>query len=69
MDIRPEYANIEKDNELIQIDPSELKVGDILKNTSENRKTNLADTLKIIIDNSLNFPNQIGTKYKIKKTI
>lgn len=29
MDIRPEYANIEKDNELIQIDPSELKIGDI----------------------------------------
>lgn len=29
MDIRPEYANIEKDNELVQIDPSELKVGDI----------------------------------------
>ena len=28
MDIRPEYANIEIDNEIIQIDPSELNIGD-----------------------------------------
>ncbi|WP_428770106.1 heavy metal translocating P-type ATPase [Treponema sp. HNW] len=30
MDIRPDYANIEKDGELIQIDPAALKAGDII---------------------------------------
>lgn len=29
MDIRPEYANIERNGEIIQIDPSELNIGDI----------------------------------------
>lgn len=29
MDIKPEYANIEKDGKLIQIDPSELNINDI----------------------------------------
>lgn len=30
MDIKPEYANVEKDGELIRIDPSEAKIGDII---------------------------------------
>lgn len=28
MDIRPDYANIEKDGELIQVDPDEIEIGD-----------------------------------------
>jgi Cd2+/Zn2+-exporting ATPase len=30
MDIRPDYANIERDGELIQVDPYEVKVNDII---------------------------------------
>lgn len=30
MDIRPDYANIERDGELIQIDPEEVSVGDFI---------------------------------------
>ena len=30
MDIRPDYANIEKDGELEQVDPDEVEVGDII---------------------------------------
>lgn len=30
MDIRPDYANIEKDGQLIQTDPEEINVGDII---------------------------------------
>lgn len=30
MDIRPDYANIEKDGEIIQIDPDEIAIGDII---------------------------------------
>lgn len=30
MDIRPDYAYIEKDNQLMQIDPSEINIGDII---------------------------------------
>lgn len=30
MDIRPDYANIEKDGEIIQIDPEEISVGDVI---------------------------------------
>jgi Cd2+/Zn2+-exporting ATPase len=30
MDIRPDYANIEKDGEIIQIDPDEVSIGDII---------------------------------------
>lgn len=30
MDIRPDYANIEKDNELIKVDPSIVEIGDII---------------------------------------
>ena len=30
MDIRPDYANIEKDGKLVQVDPDEVKVGDII---------------------------------------
>lgn len=30
MDIRPDYANIEKDGELIQIDPDDVEIGDII---------------------------------------
>ena len=28
MDIRPDYANIEKDGKLIQVDPEDVKIGD-----------------------------------------
>ena len=31
LDIRPDYANIEKDNKIVKIKPEELKVGDIIK--------------------------------------
>lgn len=30
MDIRPDYANIEKDGELVRVDPDEVKIGDII---------------------------------------
>lgn len=30
MDIRPDYANIERDNQIIQVDPEEISVGDII---------------------------------------
>lgn len=30
MDIRPDYANIEKDGQLVQVDPDEVKIGDII---------------------------------------
>lgn len=30
MDIRPDYANIERDGELVQVDPEEISVGDII---------------------------------------
>lgn len=30
MDIRPDYANIEKDGQLVQVDPEEIKIGDII---------------------------------------
>lgn len=30
MDIRPDYANIEKDNEIVQVDPNEVNIGDII---------------------------------------
>ncbi|MDL2300238.1 heavy metal translocating P-type ATPase [Clostridiaceae bacterium OttesenSCG-928-D20] len=30
MDIRPDFANIEKDGELFQIDPEEIEIGDII---------------------------------------
>lgn len=30
MDIRPDYANIERDGELVQVDPDEIAVGDII---------------------------------------
>lgn len=30
MDIRPDYANIEKDGELVKVDPDEVKIGDII---------------------------------------
>lgn len=30
MDIRPDYANIERDGQLIQVDPDEIKVGDVI---------------------------------------
>ncbi|MBQ2058986.1 MAG: cadmium-translocating P-type ATPase, partial [Firmicutes bacterium] len=30
MDIRPDYANIEKDGELVRVDPSELSVGSVI---------------------------------------
>ncbi|MBR4469838.1 MAG: cadmium-translocating P-type ATPase [Erysipelotrichaceae bacterium] len=30
MDIRPDYANIEKDGEIIEVDPDEVEVGDII---------------------------------------
>ena len=30
MDIRPDYANIEKDGQLIKVDPDEIKVGDTI---------------------------------------
>jgi Cd2+/Zn2+-exporting ATPase len=30
MDIRPDYANIEKDGDLMQVDPDEVKVGDTI---------------------------------------
>lgn len=30
MDIRPDYANIEKDNEIQKVDPDEVKVGEII---------------------------------------
>lgn len=30
MDIRPDYANIERDNELVQVDPEEVAIGDII---------------------------------------
>jgi len=30
MDIRPDYANVYKDNELIQVDPDEVKIGDTI---------------------------------------
>ena len=30
MDIRPDYANIEKDNELIKVDPDEVEIGDVI---------------------------------------
>ena len=30
MDIRPDYANIEKDGQLVQVDPEEIAVGDTI---------------------------------------
>lgn len=30
MDIRPDYANIEKDNEIVQVNPNEVNIGDII---------------------------------------
>ena len=30
MDIRPDYANIEKDGELVQVDPDDVNIGDII---------------------------------------
>ena len=30
MDIRPDYANIEKNGEIIKVDPEEIKIGDII---------------------------------------
>ncbi|MDE6150231.1 MAG: cadmium-translocating P-type ATPase [Ruminococcus sp.] len=30
MDIRPDYANIEKDGQLVQVDPDEVQIGDII---------------------------------------
>src|SRR5699024_1000994 len=30
MDIRPDYANIERDGELVQVDPEEVAVGDTI---------------------------------------
>ncbi len=30
MDIRPDYANIERDGQLVQVDPEEISVGDII---------------------------------------
>lgn len=30
MDIRPDYANIEKDNEIVQVDPNEVNIGDVI---------------------------------------
>lgn len=30
MDIRPDYANIERDGELVQVDPEEVAVGDVI---------------------------------------
>lgn len=30
MDIRPDYANIEKDGQLVQVDPEEVSIGDII---------------------------------------
>ncbi|MCI8603008.1 MAG: cadmium-translocating P-type ATPase [Ruminiclostridium sp.] len=30
MDIRPDYANIESDGELVRVDPEEIKVGDVI---------------------------------------
>lgn len=30
MDIRPDYANIEKDGKLVQVDPDEVKIGDTI---------------------------------------
>lgn len=30
MDIRPDYANIEKDGQLVQVDPYEVKIGDVI---------------------------------------
>ena len=30
MDIRPDYANIEKDGELVKVDPEEVQIGDII---------------------------------------
>ncbi len=30
MDIRPDYANIERDNQIVQVDPEEVSVGDII---------------------------------------
>lgn len=30
MDIRPDYANIEKDGQLVKVDPDEVQIGDII---------------------------------------
>ncbi len=30
MDIRPDYANVERDGKLVQVDPDEVKIGDII---------------------------------------
>lgn len=30
MDIRPDYANIEKDGDLVKVDPYEIKIGDVI---------------------------------------
>ena len=30
MDIRPDYANIEKDGDIVQVDPEDVKIGDII---------------------------------------
>ena len=30
MDIAPDYANIERDGELVEVDPDEVQVGDII---------------------------------------
>ena len=30
MDIRPDYANVERDGQLVQVDPEEVAVGDVI---------------------------------------
>ena len=30
MDIRPDYANVEQDGELVQVDPDEVEIGTVI---------------------------------------
>ena len=36
MDIRPDYANVQRNGELIQVDPDEVQIGDTIIVNREN---------------------------------
>ena len=49
MDIRPDYANIEKDGKVEKVDPDEVKIGDIITFTSSDpRYSGLTITHRIV---------------------
>ena len=36
MDIRPEYANVERNGEILKVDPDEVKINEIIVKTANN---------------------------------